>query len=174
MQHRSLRRTGQTLLPNGNEHEPKLLHRPGHEVCIRRLRLVRKQRRRYLLLHHAHLIEQQHDIRVPGQRSGLQQLVFFERRLFHLRNAGQSLLSRQQVQRQRLLLQRTMRGRVHVLRTHDGGYRRNHRHQPRRVHRGQVRWLRRLGTAVLWIHLPQLWCRPLLSQQHVFVLWRSR
>jgi hypothetical protein len=42
VQHRSLRRAGQTLLPDGNQHDPKLLHGPGHEMRIRRLWPVRK------------------------------------------------------------------------------------------------------------------------------------
>lgn len=45
VQQRGLRRPGQTLLPDGDQHDPNLLHRPRYEVCIRRLRPVRKQRR---------------------------------------------------------------------------------------------------------------------------------
>jgi hypothetical protein len=64
-----------------------------------------------------------------------------------------------------------MRGRVCILRAHDDRNRRHHRHQPRHVYCGQVRRLRRFGTAVLRILLPQLRHRPFLPQQHLFDLW---
>ena len=172
VQRRSLRRSGQTLLPDGNQHERKLLHRPRHEVRVQCLCPVRKQRWRFLLLHHARLIGQQHHSRLPGQRSGLQQRIFLERRLLHLWNAGQSLLSRQQVQWQRLLLQRTMRGRVGFLRAHHGRHRGNDWNQSRRVHSRQVRRLRCCGTAVL--RNQHLRRRPFLSQQRLCLLRRPR
>jgi hypothetical protein len=106
-----------------------------------------------------------------GQRPYLQQHVF-GRRLRHVRQPRHALLRGKQVQRQFLLLQRTVRGRIDDLRE-----RRRRRHQwnernrwnqRRRVHGRKMFWVRRLWPALL---RNQLWRRPFLPQQHLFVLW---
>jgi len=88
-----------------------------------------------------------------------------------MRSGGWPVLSWQQMQRQRLLLQRTMRGRVGGLREHSGRHWRNHRDQPRRMHSGQVFRMRRRWTALLWNHLRR-W--PFLPRERLFILWQSR
>ena len=87
MQRRGLRRSGQTLLRSGDQHDPNLLHRCGHQVRVQRLRLVREKCRRYLLHHHGHL-KHQRNHSLPRQRTRVQQHIDLERRLFYLRHTG--------------------------------------------------------------------------------------
>jgi hypothetical protein len=175
LQHRHVWRAGQGLLHDRHQHQHQHLdgnpvHRTQHQVLVGGLRPVRQRRGRGLLQYHALDLEQLDLDHLHRRRPGVRRYLH-DLGLFHLRRAGTALLSGQQVRRQRLLLQRNVRGGRDCVRQLDHRLGRQHGNQPGDLQRRQVLRLRRCQSGMLRDHLRR---GSRLSQQHLLSLRRRR